>query len=125
MKYPAIEKLIRENNLTVVSLAKRIGVPKSTLYNKLMGDSDVGIVLAKKIKTALGTSEPIEVLFPQMKRRRPRRHKKGGRQWKQKRAPARRWTITALPTAKNAAPSCFAMSAAICQTLAPALWAGD
>ena len=63
MKYPAIEKLIRENNLTVVSLAKRIGVPKSTLYNKLMGDSDVGIVLAKKIKTALGTSEPIEVLF--------------------------------------------------------------
>lgn len=51
MKYPAIEKLIRENNLTVVSLAKRIGVPKSTLYNKLMGDSDVGIVLAKKIKT--------------------------------------------------------------------------
>lgn len=56
-------KLIRENNLTVVSLAKRIGVPKSTLYNKLMGDSDVGIVLAKKIKTALGTSEPIEVLF--------------------------------------------------------------
>ena len=47
MKYPAIEKLIRENNLTVVSLAKRIGVPKSTLYNKLMGDSDVGIVLAK------------------------------------------------------------------------------
>ena len=63
MKYPAIEKLIRENNLTVVSLAKRIGVPKSTLYNKLMGDSDVGIVLDKKIKTALGTSEPIEVLF--------------------------------------------------------------
>lgn len=63
MKYPAIEKLIRENNLNVVSLAKRIGVPKSTLYNKLMGDSDVGIVLAKKIKTALGTSEPIEVLF--------------------------------------------------------------
>lgn len=63
MKYPAIEKLILENNLTVVSLAKRIGVPKSTLYNKLMGDSDVGIVLAKKIKTALGTSEPIEVLF--------------------------------------------------------------
>lgn len=63
MKYPAIEKLIRENNLTVVSLAKRIGVPKSTLYNKLMGASDVGIVLAKKIKTALGTSEPIEVLF--------------------------------------------------------------
>ena len=63
MKYPAIEKLIRENNLTVVSLAKRIGVPKSTLYNKLMGDSDVGIVLAKKIKTALGKSEPIEVLF--------------------------------------------------------------
>ena len=63
MKYPAIEKLIRENNLTVVSLAKRIGVPKSTLYNKLMGDSDVGIVLAKKIKTALSTSEPIEVLF--------------------------------------------------------------
>lgn len=63
MKYPAIEKLIRENNLTVVSLAKRIGVPKSTLYNKLMGDSDVGIVLAKKIKTALGASEPIEVLF--------------------------------------------------------------
>ncbi len=63
MKYPVIEKLIRENNLTVASLAKRIGVPKSTLYNKLMGDSDVGIVLAKKIKTALGTSEPIEVLF--------------------------------------------------------------
>lgn len=26
---------------------------------------------------------------------------------------------------ENAAPNCFAMSAAICPTLAPALWAGD
>ncbi len=63
MKYPVVERHIKEQRKTVTELAQSIGMSKSTLYNKLAGNSEVSLALAGKIKIALGATEPLEILF--------------------------------------------------------------
>ena len=63
VKYPVVERHIKEQRKTVTELAQSIGMSKSTLYNKLAGNSEVSLALAGKIKIALGATEPLEILF--------------------------------------------------------------
>lgn len=119
MVYPTLENYIKKSGLNKMEIARRTGTPASTFYAKLAGESDISLELALKVKEVSAPTNPSRICSERAGR--PRRHEKGGRQWKQKRAPARRWTITALPTAKNAAPNYFAMSAAICPKFARAV----
>lgn len=61
--YPYVEQKIRESGKSKTDIAKEIGVPVSTFYDKLAGKTEISVELAKKIKQAVNAQEPLDVLF--------------------------------------------------------------
>lgn len=63
VRYPNLERKIRESGKSKKEIIKEIGIPVSTFYDKLAGKTEISIGLAKKIRQAIGTEEPLEELF--------------------------------------------------------------
>lgn len=63
MVYPKVEETMKKMRLKVPELAEAIGVPNSTLYDKLNGKSAMSVVMAQKIRNMLETDDSIEELF--------------------------------------------------------------
>lgn len=61
--YPNVERKIKESGKTKSEIAKEVGVPVSTFYDKLSGKTEISVNLAKKIKHAVNADEPLDVLF--------------------------------------------------------------
>lgn len=61
--YPNVEQKIKESGKSKTEIAKEVGVPVSTFYDKLAGKTEISVDLAKKIKQAVNAEEPLDVLF--------------------------------------------------------------
>lgn len=61
--YPNVRAEMGRRNLTALVLSELTGIRYQTLTAKLKGDSELTIAEARKIKTALETDLPLEVLF--------------------------------------------------------------
>lgn len=62
MKEELLQK-IKDRWPTIKDFAKHIGIPYSTLMDKLNGRTPFTVEEAVKVKRALGVEEPIEILF--------------------------------------------------------------
>ena len=61
--FPNLKAEMARRGLTVKGLAVLAGIPYSTLSQKLKGARGLSYDEALKIKTALGVSIPLEILF--------------------------------------------------------------
>lgn len=61
--YPNLNAERARYNITLETLANSVGVTLSTLSLKLKGKYPITLIEAKKIKKAIGTSLPLEILF--------------------------------------------------------------
>ena len=61
--YPNVEQKIKESGKSKTEIAKEVGVPVSTFYDKLAGKTEISVDLAKKIKQAVNAEESLDVLF--------------------------------------------------------------
>ena len=61
--FPNVRAEMARRKLTVQGLSERTGIPYSTLAPKLRGDKPIKLDEAERIKAAINTEMPIEVLF--------------------------------------------------------------
>lgn len=63
IKYPVVESKIRATGMSMYDIAEEIGVPASTLYDKMSGNTRMTLDVAKAIKKVLGATESLDELF--------------------------------------------------------------
>lgn len=61
--YPNLRAELARRNMTIQELADKAGINRSTMYQKMSGEFDFFYKECLKIKNALQTEIPIEVLF--------------------------------------------------------------
>lgn len=63
IKYPVVESRIRATGMSMEEVAKAIGVPVTTLYDRMSGTTYMTLDVALAIKELLGAEESIDELF--------------------------------------------------------------
>lgn len=63
IKYPVVESKIRATGMSMYDMASEIGVPASTLYDKMSGNTRMTLDVARAIKRVLGATESLDELF--------------------------------------------------------------
>ena len=63
IKYPVAESKIRATGMSMYDMASKIGVPASTLYDKMSGNTKMTLDVARAIKRVLGATESLDELF--------------------------------------------------------------
>lgn len=63
IKYPVVESRIRASGMSMTDVAKAIGVPATTLYDRMSGVTYMTLDVALAIKELLGAEESIDELF--------------------------------------------------------------
>ena len=63
IKYPVVEAKIRASGMSMTDVAKAIGVPATTLYDRMSGVTYMTLDVALAIKEVLGAEESIDELF--------------------------------------------------------------
>ena len=61
--YPNLEAELKRRNIKRTTLADYLGISISTMSEKMQGNSDFSLGVAKKIKDFLGVDIPLEILF--------------------------------------------------------------
>lgn len=61
--YPNVTKEMNRKNMTIEELAQAIGADQEELADKLRGKSPIKLSESMRIKTAIGSDLPLEVLF--------------------------------------------------------------
>ena len=61
--YPNITKEMNRANMTVEELARALGTDPEIMADKLRGNRDIILSESVKIKNAIGSELPLEVLF--------------------------------------------------------------
>lgn len=61
--YPNVRAEMARKNLTILALSEKTGIRYQTLTAKLKGDSELTLSDCRKIKSALETELPLEMLF--------------------------------------------------------------
>lgn len=63
MTYPNLRAEIARRGLTTAAIAQELGITRATLSAKLNGRSEWTLEESKTVKTYIGTSMPLELLF--------------------------------------------------------------
>ena len=63
IKYPVVESKIRATGMSMAEVAKAIGVPVTTLYDRMSETTYMTLDVALAIKELLGATESLDELF--------------------------------------------------------------